>query len=299
MSSMDDLFADAVNGGQAAAEPDVVQIAADESEAESAQTAADTWLDESWPAACEFAGDLSGCLFVSLLTVPDVGRFEVPAEFTAEKTAVDLDGSAEWSLAQMREVITPALPDAQLEELWSNEQRRPRPRAGVLKSLTAERERRGGGFPQWVGSHAASLTRARVAAVAFAMDRNPPEVDMCLDDDEKLAALRAWAELSAGAVRRESLAMWDLQQLKLAGIRQLRLDPQAGAIHSGFLRTCDLRAVADAAELAAAVDLPEVELPSACDVFAAWQRADVQALATWVRERFVLERFAMLASWRV
>ena len=280
---MDDLFVDALqaDGETTAVEPEAVA---------EQQTPA----DELWPAACEFAGDLSGCVFVSLLTVPDVTRFDVPDEFTAEKTAVDLDGSADWGLAQVREVITPALPDAQLEELWTQEHKRPRPRAGVLKSLTAERDRRGGGFPQWVESHAYSLTRSRVAAVAVAVDRNPPEVDVCLDDDEELAALRAWAE-----VPRESLAMWDLRQLKLAGIRQLRLDPRAAALHSGFLRTCDLRADVDVAELAAAVDLPFVDSPAACDVFAAWQRADVQALADWVRQRLVLERFAMMASWRV
>ena len=220
MSSMDDLFADAVNG------------VAEETPPEPEQTAADTSLDESWPVACEFPGDLSGCLFVSLLTVPDVGRFEVPAEFTAEKTAVDLDGSAEWSLAQVREVITPALSDSQLEELWSNEQRRPRPRAGVLKSLTAERERRGGGFPHWVETHASSLTRSRVAAVAFAMDRNLPEVDVCLDDDEELAALQALATHPEPS--RESLAMWDLQRLKLGGNPAAPFGSAGRAVACGF-----------------------------------------------------------------
>jgi len=288
MSSLDDIFRDvAGDGGQP--EPEEVQQVQPSLVADA--------VESDWPSACEFAGDLSGCLFVSLLTVPDVSRYPVPAEYTADKTAVDLTGSADWGLAQVRDVITPTLPDAQLEELWANEQNRPRPRAGVLKSLTAERERRGGGFPAWVERHASSLTRARVAAVACAVDRQPVQVDVCLDDDEELAALQSLGSDSVGAP--ESLAMWDLQRLKLAGIRQLRLDPQAGPLHVGFLRTCDLRAVTDAAELAAAVDLPVCDVPTACEVFAAWRAADVEALAQWAADQLRLERFAMLASWRV
>ena len=69
------------------------------------------------------------------------------------------------------------------------------------------------------------------------------------------------------------------------------MDPQAGPLHVGFLRTCDLRQVSEAAELAAAVELPVAELPSVCDVFAAWQRADVQALLVWAEDQLMLERF--------
>jgi hypothetical protein len=271
MLALDDIFADAVG-----------------------DSADDVVAAEEWPAACEYGGDLSACLFVSLLTVPDVERFPVPAEFTAEKTPVDLAGSADWSLAQVREVITPTLPDGQLEQLWANEQRRPRPRAGVMKSLTAERERRGGGFPQWVADHAGSLTRSRVAAVAWALDRGQVSVNVCLTDDEELAAFE---DLNSTA--REDLAIWDLQRLKLAGLRQLRLDPAAGVLHEGFLRTRGVSAIESPAELAQALDLPLFDLPDACEVFAAWQAADVVSLTQWATDQLRLERFAMLASWRV
>ena len=225
-----------------------------------------------WPAACLFEGDLGGCLFVSFLTVPDVERFPVPPELTAGKTLVDLSGAADWGLAQVRAVIGPTLPDDQLEQLWANEIGRKRPRAGLVKPLGVERERRAGAYPAWVESHAASLTRGRIAAVASALGYAEPAVEVCLTPDDEVAA---FANLRS--VERESVAVWDLQALLLAGVRSLRLDPAESTLHGGFLRTSGLSAsgVESPAELLAAVDVLTDPQADACEVFAAAQ-ADME-----------------------
>ena len=287
----DDLFANAAGGA-----PEESPTAPEESPTRGMQWAADAVRETDWPAACRFEGELDGCLFVSFLTVPDVERFPVPPELTAGKIPVDLDGAEEWGLAQVRAVISPTLPDDQLETLWANENGRSRPRAGLMKPLSVERERRAGAYPAWVAAHASSLTRGRVAAVASALGYAEPVVEVCLTPEDEAAA---FANLRC--VERESVAVWDLQLLRLAGVRALRLDPQASTLHGGFLRTSGLSAsgVESPAELLAAVDVLTDPQADACEVFAAAQADMENVLEQYAVQRLDCERRAMLASWRV
>lgn len=233
------------------------------------------------------------CLFVSLLTVPDLSRFPVPAEFTQDKKPIDLESAATWSLGQLRAKISPDLPDEQLQALWDMEHRREKQRTGVLKSLRKERERRGGGYEGWVQRHSRNLLTCRIVAIAVAEDMGDVHAVSCITHDDEADALRflqtqVCAEFSA----------WNpLWVRNLIGIRSLALIND-GFKSCGLIRPCAVEAES-VLELAGAFNVPAHVERTSCEVFHTVAERHSGLLEKWAGEQLRTERHVISTSWRI
>ena len=136
----------------------------------------------------------------SLLTVPDVDRFPVPAEFSAACEPVDLSGLAGLSAADTRRLIQPALSDEQLQIVKSAELARDKPRGMVMRAIEAAEHERADRFPAWVRGMAANPLTCRVAAVGWMTGHDGlPDGEVCGPHEysqlvELLGRWREWCQ---------------------------------------------------------------------------------------------------------
>lgn len=162
---------------------------------------------------------------VAVLTVPDLSRYPIPAEFGGvEEVRVDLGNLAALSGSDTKALLQPSLPAEQLEQIYQEELNRDKPRGIVLKAIAAEQDRRGGGFESWVVAHAANPLTSQIAALAYSCGDAEPVVfgivDGATDDDpaavserEALRQLfRAWRSFCA-ETGYSFLSAWDLPQV--------------------------------------------------------------------------------------
>lgn len=160
---------------------------------------------------------------VAVLTVPDLTRYPLPAEFGGvEEVKVDLGNLAAMAGGETKALIQPSLPAEQLELIYQDEINRDKPRGIVLKAIAVEQERRGGGFEAWVKTHAANPLTCRIAALAYSCGDNEPivfaPVDLATEGDPVFTERDALKQMFGDWLRfcaetgYSFLAAWDLSQ---------------------------------------------------------------------------------------
>lgn len=148
---------------------EVAEEAGDLSAVQVADLVAEMRESHDSPASSAFCASLTSepWFSIAIITVPDLERWPLPAEFSANKVPVDLAGLEAKSMAETRALITETLPDDQLETINEAELKREKPRQAVLKCIHAERERRGPGFANWVAKQSLNPLTCRIAGIAW------------------------------------------------------------------------------------------------------------------------------------
>lgn len=252
---------------------------------------------------------------VTVLTVPDVDRFPVPACFGDSKQPVDLSKLAELPGGEIRKLIMPSLPDEQLAEIEAAEKSREKPRGMVLNAITAEKHDRGvpcdacghahQRFEDWVEKTAANPLSCRIAAIAWQVG-DAEVVSMApVSLEEEAAALAdlrvAWSTFGRGTGF-DRLAAWDLDAVMPVVIsRRLFLGNECS--HDDFLpcyritgREWIQRVDGVGGLRVAAQSLGQAEheipyLPSAVDVFRVFRKSPgAVELSDWAAAKLTLER---------
>lgn len=250
-----------------------------------------------------------GDLFsVCVLTVPDLGRFPIPPQFELDKQPVDLSCLESMSAAETKALISPALPDEQLQAILAAERTRDKTRNIVLKAVAAELEIRGDGFRQWVERMAANPLTCRIAALAYQCGESETVVFVpCDGGDSEEAAIRNLYEswrCWVNSTGREYLGAWDLigvmRAITTRGVRCGVLTDGRGfgsyyGVRSPSLawiglaeQAGGLRVLADSLGVAPDYIPP---IPSPLDVFREWRAAPGSVkLQDWVAGQLMVER---------
>lgn len=176
-------------------------------------------------------------VFVTLLTVADVERYPVPVIVPDEEAKpIDLAMVQKASAREVRDLVTPTLPDVQLQALLEIEQNRTKPRKWAMDALQAEVVRRGdascGKCGQPLESVAAHLQRlaadpycSRIVAAAVAVGIDEPTAKTLVDVADEGAAdaeakLIDWVLSEVGS---RDVAAWDaVRQWQSLSVRALR-----------------------------------------------------------------------------
>jgi len=143
-------------------------------------------------------------VWVSLLTVPDESRLEMPAIVPEEQAVrVDLSTLPKMSAAEVKKLVTPMLPDYQLVALADAERSREKPRKVALDAIVLELNRRGSAVcghcghdlpsvDRWIAEAAADPWRCRIAAAAVAVGADEPECRVVGTGDDTEASVLSW-----------------------------------------------------------------------------------------------------------
>ena len=252
---------------------------------------------------------------VTVLTVPDVDRFPVPACFGDSKQPVDLSKLAELPGGEIRKLIMPSLPDEQLAEIEAAEKSREKPRGMVLNAITAEKHDRGvpcdacghahQRFEDWVEKTAANPLSCRIAAIAWQVGDAEVVAMAPVSLEEEAAALAdlrvAWSAFARGSGF-DRLAAWDLDAVMPVVISR-RLVLGAECQHDDFLpcyritgREWIQRVDGVGGLRVAAQSLGQAEheipyLPTAVDVFRVFRKSPgAVELSDWAAAKLTLER---------
>lgn len=252
---------------------------------------------------------------VTVLTVPDVDRFPIPACFGDAKQPVDLSKLAELPGGEIRKLIMPSLPDEQLAEIEAAEKSREKPRGMVLNAIAAEKHDRGvpcdacghahQGFEDWVAKTAANPLSCRIAAIAWQVGEAEVVALAPVSLEEEAAALAdlrvAWSAFSRGTGF-DRLAAWDLDAVMPVVISR-RLFLGTDCHHDDFLPCYQItgrewigRVDAVGGLRVAAQSLGQAEheipyLPSPVDVFRVFRKSPGSVeLSDWAAAKLTLER---------
>lgn len=260
--------------------------------------------DVSAPECREYGMDTSNWLWVSLLLVPDVARFPVPEEFTQDKQAVDISEAYRMTAAEVKVLVTPTLPDGQLEVLHAAELDRPKPRTVALKAIEAERNRRGAGYCNWVQQHSTVVTRCRIAGMAMARGMGDVQVFACEwseSEQEEVDGREIGMLEEFWRQDRSHLAAWDRATTEtVLRIRSIYHNCDGRTHNSFFAHAPDFREIGSTAvtELAGALGIVEAaRLPNACEVFEAFYGGDRTGLEAFCEDQLIVERDVILASY--
>ncbi len=252
---------------------------------------------------------------VTVLTVPDVDRFPVPACFGDSKQPVDLSKLSELPGGEIRKLIMPSLPDEQLAEIEAAEKSREKPRGMVLNAITAEKHDRGvpcdacghahQRFEDWVAKTAANPLSCRIAAIAWQVGEAEVVAHAPVSLEEEAAALAdlrvAWSTFARGSGF-DRLAAWDLDAVMPVVISR-RLFLGCSCSHDDFLpcyritgrdwiqRVDEVGGLRVAAQSLGQAEHEIPYLPSPVDVFRVFRKSPGSVeLSDWAAAKLTLER---------
>lgn len=248
-------------------------------------------------------------VWVSLLTVPDESRVEMPAIVPEEQAVrVDLSTLPKMSAAEVKKLVTPTLPDYQLVALADSERSREKPRKVALDAIVLELNRRGSAVcghcghdlpsvDRWIAETAADPWRCRIAAAAVAVGADEPECRVVGPGDETEAGVLAWIyqQILPLGQRRDPWATYGaVSAVDILRVRAIALD--VANRQPTWIRW-DLDYPVDVNAQAAAFGLRVKHVASPATVYHAVRECQWRAVQQMAVDKLEAERLCCLA-WR-